>query len=426
MTMFCSLDIEAGAPVAGPLGARSRVGRTPWAYSGGAVGRDERLDFIRGFAAIGFITAHFEAFSCFHFIFWERLGIFSSAELFVMVSGLLLGIVNRDVINRTGSIGPSAQRLCRRAFELYRAYVVLIALVGLVAAARVIRTTAITTFTDRWAETTYGLYPPDSAPLGHELMGVLLLRSTPHQVQILGLYSLLMLAAPCGLWLLRRGLWAVLLAASFGLWFANQFWRIRLTGAQFEFAFPSLSWQIYFFGGLVVGYHARYEIAAWVARDHRRIWIVAAPAVLVALSAFVLAQCTDNPSFPAGSRLDLVSPGTFRSWYDAAFEKNSVGAGRIVSATGFLISFYLLLSQVWRPARRLFGWLFLPLGRNSLYVFLTHLAFVAAADQIPGIFNGIPRFSWSTIWFNTALLASLIFGVWLLVRHRVLYRWIPR
>jgi peptidoglycan/LPS O-acetylase OafA/YrhL len=270
--------------------------------------RDERLDFIRGFAAVSFVTAHFEAFTWFNFIFWERLGIFSGAGLFMIISGLLVGMTNRELINRHEGIGHSYRRSVRRSFEIYRAYVVLIALVGLVAA---------------------------------------------------------------------------------------------------------------------VGYYARYELAAWFARAPQRKLLVLVPAILIMTAGFLFAQTTDNRSFPAGTRLDFLSPAEFRFIYDHWFEKNSLLPLRVLNAVSFLICFYLLLTRFWRPLRKAFGWFLIPLGQASLYVFLVHVVLIAAADQIPGFFDGVPMFSWSTIWFNSAVLLAILVALWGMVKTRFLFRIIP-
>lgn len=390
-----------------------------------ATSRDERLDFIRGLACISFVVAHFEAFNWLDFLFWERLGVFSGAGLFVMVSGLLVGITHREFIDRK-SDPMSAERLWRRAAKLYVAYVTLIALVALVRAAHVADTTAVTSFTDRWAGITYPLYPAPGTPLLEQIKSILLLRSTPHQVQILGFYVCVLLLAPLALRQLDRGRIWLVLSASWAAYALNRAHPMMPTGAQFEYAFPLLTWQLYFFNALAVGYHARYELPLWFAKHPWQLRLVIGLAATAALASFLFAQTTDNPSFPSWSRLDLVAPGTFRAWYDAYFPKDTLGPLRVVSAASFLIVFYAILTYWWEPFRKALGWLFLPLGRNSLYVFLVHVVFIAAADQIPGYFDGVPRFDWRDIWFNTAVLAAILGALWVMVERRVLFGIIPR
>jgi hypothetical protein len=58
-----------------------------------------------------------------------------------------------------------------------------------------------------------------------------------------------------------------------------------------------------------------------------------------------------------------------------------------------------------------------------------HLVFIALIDQIPGYFDVIPDWQhvWPLqIWSNTGLYISTILGLWLMVRHRVLFGIVPR
>lgn len=108
---------------------------------------------MRGFAMLSVVAAHFEAFSWANFLFWERLGLISAAGMFVIASGLVLGLVNRRVSDREG-LEVTAVRLLHRAFVLYRAQVVGILLIVIIAGLHIFDMTVVTTFTDRWAEVT--------------------------------------------------------------------------------------------------------------------------------------------------------------------------------------------------------------------------------------------------------------------------------
>ena len=181
---------KASAPEWSAADAEPPPARRPWHswhYPAADTNRDLRFDFMRGFAMCGLVTVHVEVFSLLNLVFWEGLGFVTSAELFVTTSGLVLGLVQRRVIAKHGA-GVSRDRLFGRAFELYRAYVILILLVALATATGLIDTRAITTFTDWGTRQTYPLFPPPEAPWFQQLGTVLLLRATPHQVQILGLY----------------------------------------------------------------------------------------------------------------------------------------------------------------------------------------------------------------------------------------------
>ena len=89
-------------------------------YVPAAGGRDLRLDFMRGFVMLFVICVHLEYLSFINAFMWERLGFFSSAEGFVGLSGVVLGMVYGQKLRRVG-FRACALRIWRR--EIGRAHV---------------------------------------------------------------------------------------------------------------------------------------------------------------------------------------------------------------------------------------------------------------------------------------------------------------
>jgi hypothetical protein len=391
--------------------------------------RDLRFDFMRGFAMLSVVAAHLEFFSWFNFLFWERLGIISAAEMFVVTAGLVLGLVNRKVVEREG-LGRVTERLWRRSFVLWRALVVTVLLIIVVARVGLVDMTAVTTFTDRFAGQTYPMIPPPEVPWHDQVALVLTMRVSPHQIQILGLYVVLLAAAPLAIWLLHRRLIGPYFALSWALYFAG--WLsppdTLLLDMQFEYAFPLPMYQVLFTHALAVGYF-RAEIGFWLAGDRRRRRLAIALSVGLALAFFILAQATPNPSFPAWSRLGLIPGERFQAIYDVWFVKKHPGLLRLLNVAAFFAALYVLLTYFWGPINRALGWLLIPLGEASLYVFLMHLVFIVLIDQLPGYFDATPDWHqvWpGRIWLNTALYLGTILGLWVLVRNKVLFGIVPR
>lgn len=402
--------------------------RARYGYPLNAPGRDLRFDFMRGFAMLSVVAAHFEAFSWFNFIFWERLGIISAAELFVIASGLVLGQVNRRTIEKDGLEG-AAIKLLGRAFILYRAQVAMILIVMLVARLHVFDMEAVTSFTDRFANISYRLIPREDGPWMYQLGSVILLRISPHQIQILSLYVLLLAFSPVALWLLRHRMLGLYFTISWALYFAGKLspTDTLVFGMQFEYAFPILIWQVMFTHALAVGFF-KAEIAAWLDKGKTREVVLIVSCVL-AFGFFLFAQATPNPSFPAWSRLDLMSGDRFQAIYNANFIKKSPGLPRLMNVAVFFICLYAALTYFWQPIARALGWLLIPLGESSLYVFIVHFFLIAILDQLPGYFDGIPSFDavWpAKIWVNTLVYMGTIGTLWYMVRHRVLFGIIPR
>jgi hypothetical protein len=418
--------LRGHAKSAVPPRMTSFYGRHGYALPPGS--RDLRFDFMRGFAMLSVVAAHLEFFSWFNFLFWERLGIISAAEMFVVTAGLVLGLVNRKVIDREG-MGRVTERLWRRSFVLWRAMIATILLIMAITRLGVIDMTAVTTFTDRFAGMTYPMIPSADQPWLDQFALVLTMKSSPHQIQILSLYVFLLALAPLGLWLLYRRLLGVFFALTWTIYFAG--WLMPtdmpLMGMQFEYAFPLMMYQVVFTHALAVGFF-RAEIGAWLLDPLRRGLVIWAGLGL-ALAFFVFAQATPNPSFPAWSRLDLISAERFQEIYDVQFVKKHPGPLRLFNVAAFFAALYTILTYFWQPIHRTLGWLLIPLGEASLYVFLMHLAFIVLIDQIPSYFDAIPAWAevWpGRIWINTALYIGTILGLWLMVRYRVLFTIVPR
>lgn len=390
--------------------------------------RDLRFDFMRGFAMLSVVAAHLEFFDWTDFLFSERLGIISAAELFVVASGLVLGLVNRRVIDKS-DVAEATVRLWRRAFVLWRALVGTILLILLIRALGVLDMTAVTTFTDRWAGVSYPMVPAPDVPWHDQLALILSMRASPHQIQILGLYVVLLLSAPLWLWLLHRRLFGPFFALTWGLYFAGWLMPVDtpILGLQFEYAFPILIYQVLFTHALAVGFFQP-GIAEGMEDPATR-GLVLLLCVPLALAFVVFAQMSPNPTFPAWSRIDVMAAERWQAIYNAWFVKKHFGVPRLLNVAVFFVALYALLSYFWVPLNKALGWLLIPLGEASLYVFLMHLVFIVIIDQIPGYFDVIPDWHdvWpGRIWVHTGLYISTILGLWLLVRYKVLFGIVPR
>lgn len=80
---------------------------------------------------------------------------------------------------------------------------------------------------------------------------------------------------------------------------------------------------------------------------------------------------------------------------------------------------YLVLGHNRARAERLLGWLLLPLGRNSFYVFIMHV-FVCLAVAIALAGEGIGLVG------NTLVQVGCLALLWTMVRRRFLFSIVPR
>jgi hypothetical protein len=390
-----------------------------WRYVDTSEDRDLRIDFIRGMVMLVLIVVHIELFSLFNFLVWERIGVVSGGEGFVIVSGYVTGFVSRRRMDESGWKSAS-RKLLGRALQLWRVNVFAICLVALLAFLPAINLASLTTFTDRGSNQTYNLFPAPGASVATWVLDILLLRIGPHQLQILGLYVCLLLLSPLILKAISTGRTPFVLCLSWLIYGANTLFPSTPTGSQFESGFPLLTWQLLFVYGLTIGYH-RARVWHFMSEKNGRYILVTAS--ILFFGFLFWAQNTPNPFIPSYARLSIIPAAIYRDVYDRFMQKNTLGFLRLVNYACVLVVGYAVLTRFWEPLRRGLGWFLIPLGQASLYVFIIHIYVVAAVDNVLPF--GFPL-DHHDLWINTAAHTAALITLWLLVRFRVLFQWIPR
>jgi hypothetical protein len=167
---------------------------------------------------------------------------------------------------------------------------------------------------------------------------------------------------------------------------------------------------------LVAGYY-RHKLLAFM-RGRPGIWVLASA---IALAATCMLFALNNPwvKVPSYTRLSFISSGTFTEVYRLLFQRVDLGIGRAINAIAALIVGYAMLSRWWRPLNRLLGWLFVPLGQASLYVFIVHVYFVLIVDNMSLFHQG-------NLLINTLGHTTVVLAIWVMVRTRFLFRWVPQ
>lgn len=344
-----------------------------WAH-GDPSSRDSRVDFLRGLAIVFVVVNHVGMTSLFQLFTQEAVGFVSGAELFVLFSGLVLGMVFGPRVK--DSFGDVVDHTTKRAGKLYATALTVLIGVFLISLIPAINADTLTSFVDQGtgaagrggAGRSYDLYAGmDSLlhfPVAPEVVpGILLLQFGPWQFNVMGLYVLLLLASPLVLWALSRGKVVWVLAATTALYAAGAIFRIRLLPSEFEDSFPLLVWQVLFIVGMVAGYHRR-RIIGWLAAHS---WVVVVCTVLAAALAFL---AWGNP-YLANSfdvRVAILPDTTYRALYDAYFGRTYLGVGRLLNVLVLVVAAYALLTAYWKPVHRALGWFLIPLGRATLYV----------------------------------------------------------
>lgn len=368
-----------------------------WRYDPSVEGkRDLRLDFLRGIAICFMSVNHLESNSYFNNLTQGHIYA-SAAEGFVFLSGFVLGMVTLGRIKK-GGWRDSMKKLLERSWILYRASFVLMAVLGL-----------LSLVAPGWSRPSF-----DSAPGSwwQILLAAATFHLAPPVIDILQLYVLCLVASPGIFWLLRKGLWLPVLAISWSLWglqqthpYAFSFNPIDRDHPYFAFA----SWQLLYVHGLLAGYYRSKVQQVW-----KRIPKVP---LLIAMTIIVVGAI-------AAAQYDMqlgIWPTQFDhrvawlSWTD----RSRIGPVRIVTLCALFSLLFSLLNAFWQPLYKALGKVLVPLGQNSLYVYIVHVPVTVIWFLIPGLVEGSPL-------VTTLAQAVVIAFFWLLVKKQVLFNIIPR
>ena len=396
---------------------------TAWSYRDPSA-RDSRVDLLRGLAIVFVVVNHLGMASLFQLLTQEAVGFVSGAELFVLFSGLVVGMVYGPKAKE--DFGRVVDLTSRRAGKLYLTALAVLIGVFLLSLLPLFHTEALTTFVDQGtggaghngAGRTYDLYAGMSSlfqfPVPPQVLpAIVLLQFGPWQFNVMGLYVVLLLVSPLILAALNRGKAVWVLAATLALYAVGAATRFRVLPSQFEDSFPLLVWQVLFVLGLVAGYYRR-PVVAWLSKHT---WVV----VACTAAAFALAFLSWGNPYLANSydvRLALMPDASYRAMYDALFGRTYLAPGRLLNVLVLVVAAYAFLSAYWKPVQRALGWFLIPLGRATLYVFIMHVLLIAVVANIPVLQQ-------QSIFLNTAAYAVVLGLLWVMVRTRFLVRIIP-
>ena len=365
-----------------------------WHYEGRST-RDLRIDWLRGLAMACVIIDHSRISSLLAWFSYQRFWTVTAAEVFVVLSGVVLGMVYGGKLLRVGWHGV-VTGLGRRALTLYLAFVgVTLAVLGLSLAG--IDVSPVTAWDDGTTDLSPCFFDP---PMVNTtvLARVALMRCGPWPFTIVGLYVWLVAAAIPALLLLHKAGWRRLLAVSWTLYAIYQFAPRALTMGAFEGTFPILAWQLLFVHGLTIGYH-RDRLAAFVAGCPRTLSIAA----FAASAAFaVLAMCNPWTHGPSALHWNIVPPDRFEDLYYRFFTLPDLGIGRLLNLAVALPVGYAMLTRLWGMVRPL-GAIFVTLGQQSLGAFVLHVfGILTIAHLLP---------ERNAFWMGTILQVALIVAI---------------
>lgn len=345
------------------------------------------LDMLRGYALVCIMLDHMPISALRSFTL-ANFSIFDAAELFVLLSGFLVGMVWLSVETKQGR--RAAQwRFARRAFEVWRALVfggMLMALVSAGLLALDMDHTAI------WHQ--YAIWVVEN-PIG--FFGVLAtMWLQPNLLDVLAVYVILLASVPFVVPLLLRYPLGFA-AASFSLWcFApvlNAFVpNHRLGGLLFN----PFGWQMLFFSGIAMGLFRKQAMP--VLMEHRKLLTVLSTVMFLFGTAIIIGAKIGEPALAFRDALRLIYGGEIGKWdLDGTRYMAIMGASWLVAVP--------LAGIMERMAASPLGVALQQIGRGGLFSFLACvlLSVLGDAFQMNPADQGILRRMAVDLWAMVAL-----------------------
>ncbi|MTD99273.1 OpgC domain-containing protein [Paracoccus sp. YIM 132242] len=351
------------------------------------------LDMLRGYALVCIMLDHMPI-SELRWFTLANFAIFDAAELFVLLSGFLVGMVWLAVERKQG-LRAVQWRFTRRAFEVWRALVfggMLMALVSAGLLALDMDHTAI------WHQ--YAIWVLEN-PIG--FFGVLAtMWLQPNLLDVLAVYVILLASVPILVPVLMRHPLSFA-AGSFAVWcFApvlNAFVPNHRIGGLL---FNPFGWQMLFFSGIAMGLYR--ERIMPVLTQHRRLLTILSAGMFLFGTAIVVAAKFGEPALPVRDALRLIYGGEVGKWdLDGTRYMAIMGASWLVAVP--------LARIMERMAASRLGVALQQIGRGGLFSFLACVLLSVLGDAFqmnpPG--QGIARrmavdvWAMLTLWWISAL-----------------------
>lgn len=362
------------------------------------------LDLLRGYFLVSIILNHLQWYP--NGLDWVAVrgsSFVTAAEGFFLISGILLGLIRgRKLIDKPFRI--PATLMLNRGVKLYITSVVLMLLFTLVG----------WLFLDN-VGLKAGIRPIDQ-PIHEILFGAFSLQYLYGWADFLRLYAIFIIMGPFALWLLRKGKWYLLMAGSIGLWSLYPF-ALEHTNHTSEILMP-LSWQLIFFAGLTIGFHWT-NIQSWWLRLTKKTRIAILAPILTIAVVTIIANITLALVADFGTANNAAAH-FYNSMLRTLFNKEALTVLRLaLFATWFILGLVIVL-RFEKQIIKWFGWILLPFGKNSLYVYTLHAIILFFAHLIMAPEN-------SHNFFINLIGSVIVLGLILFsVRKRFLFKLIPR
>lgn len=309
------------------------------------------LDMLRGYALVCIMLDHMPQ-GVLRNVTLANFTVFDAAELFVLLSGFLVGMVWVKVEERQG-LRAAQWRFLRRAFQVWLALVtgaVLLALFSHLLFALKINHTAVWFQYSRWIW---------ENPLGY-VGTVMLMWMQPNLLDVLALYVVLILTVPLTVPFLLRLPWLAMAVSVAVWWFAAPLNTLVPNQRPGGLLFNPFGWQLLFFIGVALGAFRRQVMP--VLRRYSRLLTPLSIGVLLFGLAIIVCWRIGEPAKPVAAVLKSIY-GEIDKW--------SLDGLRLMSimAASWLVAVPLASAFEWM-ANTALGRDLAEIGRGGLWSFI--------------------------------------------------------
>jgi len=351
------------------------------------------LDMLRGYALLSIMVNHMPV-SVMRSVTLPNFSIFDASELFVLLSGFLVGMVWRSVEAKEGRI-TAQRRFARRSFEVWRAMIIgALLMAGLSAALWSVDMphTAI------WNQ--YAIWVIQN-PLGY-IFAVGSMWLQPNIVDVLAVYVVLIASSIVVVPMMMRWPFFVAVGSVVLWWFAPQLNAMIPTfSPKNGFLFNPFGWQMLFFTGTAMGLFRQDMMPRLMPWRHAL--------TAIALGMFIFG-CTIVIAARIGEPA-IVLRAALKSIYGEVDKWNLDGTRYLaIVAAAWLVAVPFARPMEWFSASRL-GVAFQQIGRGGLWSFIACVLLSVTGDAFQmtpkeqSIFMRLAVDLWTcvTLWWVSAL-----------------------
>ncbi len=337
-------------------------------YMDGA--RDLRLDFLRGYAILVMTLTHLGMASPLIFVTGGSRFLINAAEVFFFISGFTIGYI---AIGRP--LGQQVQHRLARSWLIYR-YILFFSL-------------ALTVLLDQaWLRTaTQGEFV-------RWLVHLIALKDATWEMDILIAYVVYVALAPLVLWGLATHRTRLVLMVTVGIYLLT---RLDPLGMQLEFAsFRHLAANSpLFVGAIVLGYH-HYALSTWWRAHRWTRWVDRG----IVLTGMVLL---------GGFLTDYGGNEDIQVWLgNFVIREFFMPLLNLAIIFLYLRILWLLVTHLWWPLIHGSGWLFMPLGQDSLFAYCMQVTAIELFRRVVASYDIV---DWESHVLLRLLAEAIVVGV---------------